>query len=234
MAVEAPGLIKDFNPAWPQDDDDCPEGDDHIRLVKGNLQSQFTSLEAAVTATADEMNALSGATAASPLQTQITSQDSRISALEANPHPTGMVSSFAGATAPSGWVLCDGAAYDGNNATYAALWALIGNTYGGTGISNFQVPDLRGRFPLGAGAGPGLTARIRGETGGAETHQLTESELPAHTHPTTDPVDSGVQSEFSAGQNIFQATAGNTGSVGGDQAHENMPPFVGLNVCIKL
>lgn len=83
--------------------------------------------------------------------------------------PTGLVSPFAGTTAPSGWVLADGSTYDGTQATYLALWALIGTTYGGTGQSAFIVPDLRGRGAMGKNAG---TFSALGLTGGAETRAL--------------------------------------------------------------
>lgn len=63
--------------------------------------------------------------------------------------PSGTIVMYAGATAPSGWVICDGKAYDGANATYAGLWAVIGTTYGGTGQGSFRVPDLRARVPVG-------------------------------------------------------------------------------------
>lgn len=59
--------------------------------------------------------------------------------------PTGTVVPYAGSTAPAGFVLCDGSAYNGTTSTYSALWGVLGTTYGGTGQSSFNVPDLRGR-----------------------------------------------------------------------------------------
>lgn len=91
---------------------------------------------------------------------------------------------FAGATAPSGYLLCDGAAV--SRTTYANLFSLIGTTYGsGNGTTTFNVPDLRGRAPWGAGHGTGLTNRALGGTGGAETVTLTSDEMPSHTHTGT-------------------------------------------------
>lgn len=88
--------------------------------------------------------------------------------------PPGVVLGYGGAAAPDGWLLCDGAAV--SRSTYAALFAVLGTTYGpGDGSTTFNVPDLRGRTAVGAGAGPGLTTRTRGQMFGAET-------LPAHTH----------------------------------------------------
>jgi microcystin-dependent protein len=83
-------------------------------------------------------------------------------------------------------LLCDGSAK--SRATYAALFAAIGTNYGaGDGSTTFNVPDFRGRVPLGAGTGPGLTARNLGATGGEESHVLVAGEIPAHSHGVTDP-----------------------------------------------
>ena len=66
--------------------------------------------------------------------------------------PVGMVSPFAGAAAPTGWLLCDGTAYNGGvGQVYAALYGVIANTYGGTVAAAFNVPDLRGRMVVGKG-----------------------------------------------------------------------------------
>ena len=98
----------------------------------------------------------------------------------------GMIQMFGGSTAPRGWVLCNGQAL--NRTTYADLYAVIGTTYGaGDGSTTFNVPDLRGRAPIGAGAGSGLTSRTLGDTTGAETVKLTaaQSGVPAHSHPAS-------------------------------------------------
>lgn len=93
--------------------------------------------------------------------------------------PAGVVVPFAGSTAPTGYLLCDGTSYP--TATYPDLFAAIQYTYGGSG-ANFNVPDLRGRTPVGAGAGTGLTARTLGGTAGEERHTLITAELAAHNH----------------------------------------------------
>lgn len=98
-----------------------------------------------------------------------------------NNTPSGTVMSFAGSSAPAGWLLCNGAAV--SRTTYATLFALIGTTYGaGNGSTTFNVPDLRGRSVIGVGQGSGLTNRALAATGGAETHALTTGEMPSHTH----------------------------------------------------
>jgi microcystin-dependent protein len=95
--------------------------------------------------------------------------------------PTGSVQMFAGASAPTNWLLCNGSAI--SRTTFATLFALIGTTYGtGDGSTTFNVPDMRGRMPVGVGTGTGLTARTLGQTGGAESVTIASSNLPIHTH----------------------------------------------------
>lgn len=87
--------------------------------------------------------------------------------------PTGVILPYGGAAAPTDWLLCNGTSYA--TTTYPALFAVIGYTFGGGG-ANFNVPDMRQKFPLGkAAAGTGSTL---GGTGGAIDHTHTE----AHTH----------------------------------------------------
>jgi microcystin-dependent protein len=112
--------------------------------------------------------------------------------------PKGMIVPFAGASAtvPTGWLLCDGSVK--SRTTYAALWDVLRNgtsssPYGnGDGSTTFNLPDLRGRIPMGAGTGRNvadsadLTARTLGaKVSDAETHTLTSAEIPAHSHPNT-------------------------------------------------
>ena len=110
---------------------------------------------------------------------------------------TGIVEMYAGATAPTGYLLCDGAAV--SRSTYSALFAITSTTYGaGDGSTTFNVPNLSGRMVMGAGTGTGLnasgtgapsgtaqTARTRGQWLGEETHLLTTAELASHTHANT-------------------------------------------------
>src|ERR687894_2069634 len=92
----------------------------------------------------------------------------------------GQIVLFAGNFAPRGWAFCHGQIL--SIAQNTALFSILGITYGGNGQTTFALPDLRGRTPVGAGQGPGLTNRILGGSAGAETHTLLVSELPAHTH----------------------------------------------------
>lgn len=82
--------------------------------------------------------------------------------------------------APVDWALCDGSLLP--IAQNAALFSLLGTMYGGNGTTTFGLPDLRGRVPMGAGNGPGLTPRVQGALVGAESVMLNSNQLPAHTH----------------------------------------------------
>lgn len=94
--------------------------------------------------------------------------------------PTGVMHMYGGSSAPTGWLMCDGTAV--SRTTYAALFAVTGTSFGvGNGSTTFNLPDLRGRSPIGAGTGTGLTARVLGTTYGAETVTLAAANLPTHT-----------------------------------------------------
>jgi microcystin-dependent protein len=100
--------------------------------------------------------------------------------------PAGAVVPYAGASAPTGFLLCNGAAV--SRTTYAALFAAIGTAFGaGDGSSTFNVPDMTNRFAAGAGTTPvggvGGSASLTGSTGG---YALTVAELPAHSHSASD------------------------------------------------
>lgn len=95
----------------------------------------------------------------------------------------GSICLFAGTFTPRGFAPADGRLLAISQNT--ALFALIGNTYGGDGTATFALPDLRGRAPVGIGSGPGLSSYKQGQTGGDEYTTLNVGQLPAHTHATT-------------------------------------------------
>jgi microcystin-dependent protein len=100
----------------------------------------------------------------------------------------GMTMGWAGQSDPPGgkWLLCDGRVL--SEGSYPLLFGAIGTTWntGAEGAGNFRIPDCRGRALVGAGAGAGLTNRAVGAAFGAETHDLSVSEMPSHDHGDTD------------------------------------------------
>lgn len=163
----------------------------------------------------------------------------------------GEIRSFAGSFAPKGWVLCDGRSLAVSQ--YQALYALIGNTYGGSGAS-FNVPDLMGRVAIGEGTGPGLTPRVLADRGGRETETITEGSMPAHHHMFKISESPGVQkttNENFLGKIVTPANQAALGylpaganvnpnklnqmtilSAGGSQAHNNMMPTLAMTFII--
>ena len=119
----------------------------------------------------------------------------------------GEIRMFAGNFAPRGWAFCDGQllAVEQN----AALFSILGTTYGGDGRSTFALPDLRGRAPIHAGTGPGLTQRRLGEKGGAET--VTPKKKKARKARKKNPI------RVAAGAPV-----------------DNMPPFCAVNYIIAI
>jgi microcystin-dependent protein len=97
----------------------------------------------------------------------------------------GEIRIFAGNFAPSGWFLCQGQTL--SISSYQALFAIIGITYGGNGTTNFQLPNLQGRFVIGVGISSAGTIYDLGQHGGVEQVSLSISNLPAHTHVATSP-----------------------------------------------
>ncbi|KKU11185.1 MAG: Tail Collar domain protein [Parcubacteria group bacterium GW2011_GWF1_45_5] len=143
--------------------------------------------------------------------------------------PIGAVSFYASSTAPSGWLKCDGSAV--NRATYANLFSVIGTIYGaGNGSTTFNVPDMRGRNPIGFGQGSELTNRLMSATSGEELHTLTVNQLAAHSH-------TGPSSKLGYGAgsgNDWEGTGSvTTGTTGSGTPFNVMDPFLVMNCIIK-
>lgn len=142
----------------------------------------------------------------------------------------GSIVPYAGVAAPSGWLLCDGSAY--SRSTYRTLFDIISTTYGaGDGATTFNVPDLRGRFPLGkAASGTGSTL---GGTGGAIDHTHTG---PSHTHTLTTSVPSAtVAVQAGAGTTVATDThthTATTAASGSGNTGTQNPPFLALTFLI--
>lgn len=145
----------------------------------------------------------------------------------------GEVTLFAGNFAPINWAFCDGQLISISQNT--ALFSVLGTIYGGDGRTTFALPDLRGRFPIHPGQGPGLTRRQVGERGGAEAVVLNQSQLPQHGHGDDVVEVRGVGSPIVTG--LAQGTDQGDGAsnpTGGNQPHDNMPPFLGIHFIIAL
>lgn len=145
--------------------------------------------------------------------------------------PLGTLIPFAGkyADLPTWALACDGSQYQ--RIDYPDLYATLESAFI-VDSDNFNVPDTRSRSIVGSGQGGSLSNRAVGSTGGAETHTLISSEMPSHSHTYNQPtfnvdVESvGVPDPTGVGlPNIPTSTS----SVGGDGAHNNMPPYVVLN-----
>ena len=168
----------------------------------------------------------------------------------------GEVRFFAGNFAPRGWALCDGQLLDISQ--NQALFSILGTTYGGDGRTNFALPDMRGRSPVHAGTGPGLSNKRLGENGGTENLTLGVQNMPSHSHTVTvsassgqadstsvghlanptpplaqSPTSKGYASNPSEGQQSPLAGVSAT-NTGGSQAFNHRNPFVTLNCIIAL
>lgn len=144
---------------------------------------------------------------------------------------------------PKWWAQCNGQLLPINQ--NAALFSLLGITYGGDGRNTFALPNLQGRSPIHRS-----NTFPMGALGGEQSHTLSEAELPAHSHSmvastamtnTGSPGGAALGRKGRLGRDLFAAPANltglNTGMVsatGGTQAHENMQPFLTLNFCIAL
>ncbi|ARV13484.1 phage tail protein [Gilvibacter sp. SZ-19] len=171
----------------------------------------------------------------------------------------GEIIMFGGNFAPRGWALCEGQLLSISQNT--ALFSILGTTYGGDGRTTFGLPDLRGRAPIGAGNGPGLTPRPLGQKTGAETTLLQASNLPPHNHTASLNVSGSDATQSAATANATIATPGTlsgrtftatqgfngaspdvtlnassvqTGNTGGGQPANNMQPVQVVNYIIAL
>ena len=152
---------------------------------------------------------------------------------------------------PQNWMACEGQLL--SISQYTVLFSILGTTYGGDGKTTFALPDLRGRVPMGDGQGDGLSYRSQGEMGGSTTVTLSTDQLPSHSHPTrvsTSAATTNTPGNITLGQpanvgpqpvNLYVESQGNvvestpTTSVGSNQPHENMMPYLGLRwvICVN-
>lgn len=152
--------------------------------------------------------------------------------------PVGSIVDYAGASAPTGWLVCGGQSL--SRTTYAELFAVIGTTFGSADASSFSLPDLRGRVAAGldfsvsgiAGRLTGTTmtpgGTTLGATGGAQTQTLTEAQMPSHTHTGSTTTDgahthttlAGSSTAVASAPGVF-ATDADGGVTGSGGAHDH-------------
>jgi microcystin-dependent protein len=180
----------------------------------------------------------------------------------ANYVPAGAIMPFAMATAPVGWISCDGSSL--SRTTYNTLFLAIGTTWGNVDINTFNVPNLNGKTLVQYDASQTEFNAIA-KTGGENTHTLGVTEIPSHNHGgaasgsfsgTTDSggaggdnVSSNTKRGTSAGSSFNSSEIATTGdshthsysgsvsvgiaSQGGSVAHNNLQPYAVIKYCIK-
>ena len=157
---------------------------------------------------------------------------------------------FGFSYAPKGWAQCNGQLLSIQQ--NQALFSLLGTTYGGDGITTFALPDLRGRRAINTGQGPGLSNYTLGQVGGQENVTLVSNQMPTHIHMAFGVAAAGNQdspqnntwAKDNNGTMLNYAPWDSTkagqmhpsalGNAGGNQPHENRPPYLAANYCIAL
>ncbi len=140
---------------------------------------------------------------------------------------------FAGSGEPIGFLLCDGRAV--SRVVYSQLYAAIGNTFGaGDGTSSFNLPNMRGRVPVGQDSAQDEFA-TKGQVGGAKSHVLSISEMPPHNHSQhmSQGISSG-SSVYPAGLDSWRSdSSASILNTGGGQPHNNLQPYMVVSYIIK-
>jgi len=173
------------------------------------------------------------------------------------PVPPGVVVPYVATTAPTGWIVCDGSAI--SRTTYAALFAIIGTTYGsGDGSTTFNIPDMRARVPVGYNnsgtLNPGTNQRTNkamAAASGEETHALSTAELATHSHTQNShshnttysymrcdntslyPGAGGAVWCSGSSDNTTSSVTATNQNTGSGTAHQTMQPYLTLNYIIK-
>ncbi len=157
----------------------------------------------------------------------------------------GMIAIYGFNFAPRGWAMCSGQILP--IAQNTALFSLLGTTYGGNGQTTFALPDLRSRWPLHFGQGPGLSSYDLGQAAGTETVTLTGQQIPMHQHPVNATDADATSNKPDATSLLSSGGSYSTGAAnvqlspnmippsgGGNQPHSNIQPYLALNFCIAL
>ena len=155
----------------------------------------------------------------------------------------GEIKLFAGNFAPRGWAFCQGQLLPISQ--NAALFSILGTTYGGDGRTTFALPDLRGRVPVGTGQGLGLSNYTLGQKTGAEKVKLSQAQMPVHAHRVENLSEMVIKNSPSDKAGTSLLVTGNpsgssrvtrvvTSTVGGTQPVNMVQPVLGLNYIIAL
>lgn len=235
MGLETATYVDGLNTSNPAATDGLAQADDHIRLIKSTIKNTFPNLDAAMTASEDDLNLMTGISGTTPVAGQIVQVNSGLTlelADQADSFPAGGIIMWSGtiATIPTGWALCDG-----TNGT----------------------PNLTGRFVVHADG----STYAPNDTGGSDSVTLTEANMPSHTHTfsgttnttgahTHDVAWSAAEGGSGAGSRVqdYPSTyanstssagdhshtfSGTTSSTGSGTAHENRPPYYALAYIMK-
>ncbi len=145
--------------------------------------------------------------------------------------PIGTIIAYGGSVIPALYVECSGQLL--NRVVYAKLFEAIGTTYGvGNGSTTFNMPDLRGRLPIGKGTSDLGTLRTLGTKIGTDTHTLTQGQMPLHTHAISSRAQSGtIYPTYGAGGSPI-TIQGSTESAGGGLPHNNVQPSLVVSFMI--
>ena len=158
----------------------------------------------------------------------------------------GQIVMFGGNFAPRSWALCDGQLL--SIASNSALFAILGTTYGGDGVSTFGLPDLRGRVAIHKGNGPGLSNYALGQKGGAEAVTLTTAQIPSHNHGIKGndargnketpggnvPAKKARDDDYSDAGPTVDMHPGMVANAGGGGSHPNIQPYLAVNYIIAV
>jgi microcystin-dependent protein len=209
MALETGTYIDDLNTSNPPQSDSLTQSAGHLRLIKSTLKATFPNVTGAIQASHTEIDDTVDAVAAAQFV------------------PAGVISAYAGSSAPTGYLLCYGQAI--SRSTYSGLFDAIGTTWGsGNGSSTFNVPDLRDRMLIGKADIGGVDAAIidslltstsLGATydgeGAIDTITLAEANIPSHTHSFSGSLTGATADSGGAHTHTFSGST----STNGDHNH---------------
>lgn len=157
----------------------------------------------------------------------------------------GEIRMFAGNFAPRGWAFCDGQLLAVSE--HDALFSLFGTIYGGDGRTTFGLPELRGRIPIHAGSGPGLSPRTLGAKSGTENETIVSNTMPSHTHAWRTTTGAAQNASpigamlAKPAANVYETidptdsmAADMVQPTGGSQSHDNVMPYLCVNFIVAL